>query len=539
MIFSTGLKKIYESIKKQPKDKQKSLYNQLQEKIVSNPVLAYKFNLLESIESKKQKFDKDSATSFVAGLKTEHGKFLKENSSVAIFYKEEKKLFEYFNISQSDVVSSKLDLIVNKKNNELNENLIIEYITDNRLMSGKDRLKSTQNDIKRQLAYAKKNGSDNILDRQFEAIERKSKKLSAKKRTLVEASLKAVKEESFKNFGSACDKTYKLRMITEKLLVEAPPVGNGAPVDMKKQNKLMDKQEEMAQGKKFDMPNLKYIKNIKIEVPDLFKKETQTTFGDNTVVKDAQGNPRETWAEEETTETVDISFNIVLYPKFAKLSQVLSINTGMPALEKGLVKLKRTFMNKFIYQKNINILDPIDSIWTVDESTIPKNLNPEGNAGSAPQQIAANGFYWVAPRIEAVIKAGKAASAEKYKDVAYEILKEFNDYLPSIEFLADILTPEAQQELLMSTPKGRSKEYGDRTGANQYYRDTHGEQSDKHSDLFLGGESPDTEVEDFNMEPYSSKKKGGVEDFDFNLDDEEADKAASAAAKKGAKGMGI
>ena len=524
MIFSTGLKKIYESIKKQPKDKQKSLYNQLQEKIVSNPVLAYKFNLLEAIESNKKNFDKDSAAKYVAALKAQHSTFLKENKSVALFYKEEKKLFEYFNVNQSDVVSSKLDLIVNKKNNELNENLIIEYITDNRLMSNSDRLKSTQEDIKRQLVYAKKNGNDNILSRQFEAIERKSKKLSDKRRVMVETSLRAVKEEAFKNFDSACDKTYKLRMITEKLLMEAPPVAT----DLKKYNKEMDKKEAMPEGKKFDMPSLSYIKNIKIEVPDLYNQDAMSSIND------------------ENEDVVDITFNIVLYPLFAKLSQVLSIDTGMPALEKNLDRLKRTFMNKFIYQKNISILDPIDSVWMVDETTLPKNLNPEGNAGSASQQIANSGCYWIAPKFSVMIKTKKNTTPEKYANITYEIVKEFNDYLPQIDFLSDILTPDAQKELLASTPKGRSTEYGDRSGEKKYYRDTHGENSDKYSDVVFRGKNDDvagfdtqnSEVDaDFDPTPYTNGKGKGKEtaDFDFDLDDDAADKAAQAAAKNASR----
>ena len=258
------------------------------------------------------------------------------------------------------------------------------------------------------------------------------------------------------------------------------------------------------------MPNLSYIKNINIEVPDLFDKSATGL------------------AEED--DSVIINFSIMLFPKFAKLSQSLAIDTGMPKLRNNLKGLRRLFMNKFIYQANISLLNPMDAVWNIEEISLPENLNPEG--GTHGGQVEANGFYWVTPRFEVTIQTKENAKPEEYANVSYEILKNFNDFLPEIDFLSEILTPDAQKELIAKTPKGRSTEYGDRTGANKYYNDTHGPKSDKFTDTIMGGEADDSEVEDWNGSDYKfGKNKGEEEDFAFDFDEDEAIKKAEALAK--------
>ncbi len=524
MIFSTGLKKIYESISKQPKEKRAALFNQLQEKIISSPALAYKFDLLESVQNRKGSFDKDTAKIFFEGLKKKHSDFLKENNSVALFYKEERKLFEFFNINQKEVTTNKLDLIVNKKDNELNENIIIDYVTDNRLISNKERLMQVQKDLRQQFLRIRENVNEGALGRQLDKIKMNSKQITGEKRKLVDASINVIKEETYKDFSSAVNKAYKLRLLTEKIIKEA---GDN---EADRKGVLMTPEEKALElkGKVKNMGDLKYIKNIVLDVPDHLKKDVHRNL-DNEIVKD-NGKARETWSDEGTTEVVTMDFTLPIYPLIAKYGDWLEKVDG---INNELLKLKRVFMNKFIYQQNITLLDPVDSVWNV--SGIPDNVDPE--KGAAGAQVEKFGCYVVNANFSVSIFVAKVASPEKYFDVAYSILKNFDAYIPQIDALSSMIDPEAQKELLTNTPKGRKTEYAPRSQKNKdRYKDTHGsEKQDKWTNNVFSGEAGESEVPMDNQgtEGYFDDKNMDVDDdYEFDFDANKADKQAYAGAEK-------
>lgn len=220
MIFSTGIKKIYESISKKSKNEQDMLLSTLSTKISNNAALSHKYKLTEAIKKNKNSFSKEQAKFFISKLKEAHNFFMKnKENNPSLFYKEEKALFEYFNVNQKDVISDKLDLIINKKDNTLNESLILEYVIDKNAVSLKEHMMEFQPIIKNNYHHIYERKDIQGLGKNLDFIATRANKMSDKNKKLISESIKVIKEESFKNFKNAVGKAYRLDLIVEKIKV--------------------------------------------------------------------------------------------------------------------------------------------------------------------------------------------------------------------------------------------------------------------------------------------------------------------------------
>ena len=495
MIFSTGLKKIYESIGKQAQPEQKKLYSQLESKLLENKILAYKFDLLESIQSKKGKFNSEVADKFISFLKNKHESFLKENNSVALFYKEEKKLFEFFNINQKDVTPEKLDLIVNKKDNALNETIIKEYITNPKSMSGKQTILEKKDRIKEKFIDMKLDLNEQALNRQLRHMNILSDMLDPKNRKLVKQSIRTIQENVFSNMSMAIDKGYKLRILTEKLLREYTPDDDVYNIATDKE---WNAREDMP-GKNSKLGDIGVFKNVIINIP-----------------------------KGANSHAIELYFSLPIYPTSATMANLM---VESRKLDKVFFDLKNKFQRNVMYNANLRLLTPVNLNWDVKVGG--KNNNPQSPSDATGKQIAQKGYYSVDVDFEIVIFINKKSNDFAYENEVELIMEHFSEFIQNYDVLSDVMTPDVQKGNLASATGGRATSYGDRSGADQYYKDTHGELSDTDTDDFFSGEADESEIKHKNDNEFfgdaqkgwkptkkvQPKKQVGAVESDEDLDD--------------------
>lgn len=513
MIFSTGLNKIYESINKQNEATQASLFSQLQEKIVKNPILSHKYDLLESIKANKNSMNKDQAAKFVAKLKNAHNKFLKESNSVAMFYREEKALFEFFNINQRDIISSKLDLIVGKKSNELNESVILEYVTNPNLRTGKEVINEARNSQKEDFKNIRSEGNISALERKLATIAVKATALQGKKKELVESSIKAIKTEAYSDFDSACNKGFKLSMLTEKLLFEDwnDDYFDGANIPGK------------GDGIRNNASDADYEDFEDDEDPTLKSYKSTAAY---TNLKNVEiGYPHKAQAEYIT-----LDFRLPIYPVVSSYSDGL---VAMPKYRKLFLSLKTAFIKQGMMQTGSKILDISDMQWN---ASIPVNIDKSVFEKAISNQQP----FVMAGKFEVTVHISIGTSPEKYIQVAEKALQLFDAALPAVPGMSQILSPDEQLELLSTATVGRKTSYDNREN-DKYYKDTHSKNFvDNHTDDFLRGDAEDSAVDNTEDKEFfgDSKKKNKkaeqpVSEFGDDMDDDALDKKFQAKAKGG------
>lgn len=503
MIFSTGLNKIYESISKQDGNKKETLLKKLNESIVKNPMLSYKFDLLQSIKGKKKTLNSEQAKKFVSKLKESHNKFLTENNSTAMFYRAEKELFEYFNVNQKEVLPSNLDLIVGKKNNELNEAVILEYVTDKRLVPFKKVMEDKKDFIKEGFKSLRKEGNISALERELSQIELQAKVVKGKSQIMIEAAVKSIKKEIYSDFHSAVDKTFKLKLITEKFLYEDEEDQLANYNDANKSNSSDDDYEDFEKVSKMKErtgPDFKHLKNVKIGLPTDFE-----------------------------TESISISFVLPIYPPYASMGKLLA---AKPEVRRQLLQLKNFFSKVCIYQAGNKILEPTDINWNAGVSM---DINPQ--SGKYAEQVEAYGCYALPAKISMIVFIAIGTSTEKYYEAAVKALSVLDQQIQNSS-VGNLVSPEIQKQVIIDTPKGRQTNY-DKAGEQKYYANKAGKGShDKDwtadwQDDAMTGEVEDSDVKNNSNDKEfygDSQKQSSFDDDDNRFDDEEIDKMAQRKA---------
>lgn len=504
MIFSTGLNKIYESISKSNNKEQ--LVNSLQEKIVKNPILSYKYDLLETIKERKNSLSKNEAKRFFNKLKEAHNKFLIKNNSVAIFYLEEKKLFEYFNINQKEIVSSKLDIIIGKKNNELNEAIILDFITNPNLKTAKESIMEARVSLKEDYRNILSEKNVSAFERKMQILSKKASILKGKNKTLVENSINVLKSEIYTNFNETCNKAFKLNVLTEKYLHEdeTDDVFLSRDIPTKDQGIRGNKSDDDYEDFEADEdPSLKkYVSTINYE------------YLDGVVI----GYPH-----KFQSEFITINFKMPIYPVVSNLSDGL---VQMPKYRKLFLSLKTTFIKQGLLRTGSKILDIADMIW---DASIPVNIPAKTFEDAIINQQA----YSMDGKFDITIQIAQGASADKYIQVAEKALRLFDAILGDVPGMSQIVTPEEQLELLSNSTTGRKASYSNREN-DKYYKDTHGENAYDIYDDFLLGDSEESEMkntEDKEFYGDSKKKYKSAQNTSSGMDDDQLDKYATNKAK--------
>lgn len=474
MIFATGLKKIYEAISKNPAESQGKLFAKLEEKLITSKPLAYKFDLVESIKSKKGRFSAETADKYIAYLRNKHNAFLQENAGVALFYKEEKKLLEFFNINTADIQPNELDLVVNKKDNRLNEAIIKSYITDDRLISKKEYFAHKKEAIRECFKHIKNDLDTDLMERQIARIEFTSKRVNPKYKDMITASLGVIKEEVFTDFKSAVEKGYKLRIITEKLLREFPgDEASAAPAPQ--QSSVLTPSAPVADDdrisdKDWDKMEELDIAEIKLNDVGKFKK---------ILVELPMGND---------LTGVELNFNLPIYPRAATMANLMIESRK---LDKVFQEMKGVFQRNILHKIASPYLSPMELIW--ETFVEGKNNNPQNEKDATGKQIVAQGFYSVNVKFDVIISLKKRADQETLLAEITKALQLFSTFIEGYDKISDIMTPEAQKGALAMATGGRSTEYNS-VGEDKYYKDKHGEQSDTWTDDILSGEADESEI---------------------------------------------
>lgn len=503
MTFSTGLKKIYQTINKAPKEKQQALLFVLEEKILSNDALKYKYSLLEEIERNKGRFTEDVARRYIVSVKQKHNEFIKENNSVALFYREEKKLLEYFNVDVKSVVPSEMDLVISKKDNVINEAVLLSIVTNKKRMTMREAFGYQKAKALNEFRYIRNELDGNRLQRNLSFIKAKSANLSEKHRNMVRESVKTLQEKAFTDLKGTIEKAYKLRIITEKLLKEYPgekpivPPSASDPDD-----RLSDKDFEKFENYK--------EKTLKLGDVGSFKYVVLTV---------PQG---------KDFSKIELSFVLPVYPTSATMGRLMqeSIN-----LDKVFARLKVPFQTTMT-QVGARLLSPANIMF--DVFVDGKNLNPQDPKSAAGKQVKDKGCYAVAATFTLMISLKRRGSTEGFEQETIEILESFSEFVNSSDMLSDVVTPEIQKENLANATGGRSTEYNKEIGqgADKYYKDARTISDDSYTDDLLSGEAGDSEVKnrqdtefygdsdpDFKKKPKAEKSKQKVpaiaqEEFD-------------------------
>ena len=525
MIFSTGLKKIYESIKTAPKDMQANLYSKLEDKLIASKVLSYKFDLLEAISDRKNKLSKDQADKFINYINLKHNEFLEENNSVALFYKEEKKLMEFFNVDTNKIQPNELDLVINRKDNKINEAVVRSFITDKRIVSGKDLFESNKKDIKKNFLMIRNELDRDALKRKMDRINIVSNFLAPKVRKFVKESLNTIKEDMYKNFSSAINKGYKLDLITEKLLREynvddndfdrdpsvpgaADRTGPNVP-DMEYNPKAFkDSEQELSDyndtgkknssNKEFKSQELNDIKSDDVdirttqekELDDIANKKGTINYNidhegifENIVVSVSQDN-----------SAVEIKCELPLYPKAATMGDLMDESRE---LTKTLLSLKDPFQYDILKELNSKIISYKKVFWNAGNGGY--NLNPQDPKSTAGKQIEEKGAYKINAFFNIIMFAKIKTNSVSFLNETEYVLELFSDFLKDSDYVSDILTPEIQKKNLAAAKLGRSKEYKKRDGS--YYDDKH--DGDTALDDILTGNVEGTGVKNQHYNDYA------------------------------------
>lgn len=508
-MFSTGLNKIYESISKTAEKDRAGLLNTLQEKIVKSPVLSYKYELLESIKANKNSLNKEQAAKFVAKLKEAHTKVMAKNNTTAVFYREEKALFEYFNINQREVVSSKLDIIIGKKDNELNESVILEYVTNPNLKTGKEAIMEAKASQKEDYRAIRAEGNLSAFERKMATLSAKAVALKGKRKELVESSIKALKTEAYTDFNSACDKAFKLNILTEKYLHEDwnDDYFMGANIPTK------------ADGVRSNQSDEDYEEFEDAEDPSLknYSSSANYSYLTNVVI----GYPNKYQAEYIT-----INFKIPVYPTVTNYSDGL---VQMPKYRKMFLSLKSTFVRQGLMKTGSKILSISDVVW---DANIPVNIDKSVFEKAITNQTP----YSMEGKFEVTVQIAVGADSSKYIEVAERALQNFDAVLDEVPGMSQIVSPAEQLEMLSTATTGRKTSYDNREN-DKYYKDTHSKNFvDDWADDHLIGDAEESTVKNAqDKQFYGDSKKNykpnaDTED-DNSWDDDAIDKMATAKAK--------
>jgi hypothetical protein len=508
MIFSTGLNKIYESIKKQPRDKSVVLLATLEEKLLGNKALAHKFNLLEAIKANHKNMGPKKAREFVKNLKEAHNSFIAENKEIALFYKEEKKLFEYFNIDQREVVSGPLDLIINKKDNQLNESIILEYVTNDNFISKEEYLPILRKNLRESYSRIKINNDYEQFEKRMSIVEGKINAMTGKNKELFEAALKVVNETAYKDFDTAVNKGYKLNLLASKMLLEYEPILDPSITNSRTPEKSTREfnKEEGVEGQAFSIPE---------------------KFGN---IGDINGT-----LPTENEVGIDINFTLTLYPTSTTMGDTMHEKEVTLRKLKGL---KGQFANKCIYQQGLRLLSPEKFVWIVESLS---DVNPQKKGSKENNEVLKNGYYTIPYFFNIVLQTTRKASAAGYENEIELMLETFNEMLREAEGIADQMTSDLQVENWKSTEMGvRATSYGKRDGQDKYFTDKRQTQgSDNFTNNIFTGDVEDSEVDPEYDWDTALNKKGGSQkepsEFQDFGDDDDWDRMATAHAKSGGR----
>lgn len=410
-MFSAGLKSIYKKINSiKDKVKQNEAFNYLENQLISNPYIKHQFELLSTLKEKQGRITtQDSFNSFVKGLRQKHASFLTENkdASQLTVWKENKRLFEYFNINSKELNLDEYDVALDIYSTAkgLNEGIIktlVKKSVDSDLKLKKKNLKESFSRLK-----VKENALS--LNQQFNIINFLSECMQITQKKFTQSSLHSLKEERYKNYGNCVEKTFKLRLLCEKTIsdyVDEDEVG------------------QYGGGKRVKVQDLKYIKRIEISTPVNWQRP----------------------------EKIILNFRIPVYPIGATRNAAI---TSALRIKSKINKLERIFVNSSIYQKNkTKYFDPVGTIWEV-------SLREQVTPGQA---IEARVTCYISTAKEA---EGKI-SWDQYKTLSYELLKDFDKILPqAMGNFIDVLTPHVQKDEIKNT-KGLSQKdklaYASRNG---------------------------------------------------------------------------
>lgn len=395
-MFSSGLKAIYKKIEAiKDKEKQNEAYNYLESKLLNNPYIKHQFDLLQSIKANTNKITtQESFDSFVKGIKEKNKTFIKENKDVSPLkiWKENKSLFEYFNINHKEIPFDKYDAAIDiyATGKSMNEALV-KQLVKKKLSESLLRTKELLTEEKFLLT------EDNIdlsLDRQFQIINFLTECMptqNATKKTFIKESLYAsIKFEPFKR------KEIQNKL---QLLLEA----------------------ELGKGNAFPIPGCKYIHPV----------------GSLSI----EGN------------RIRLTFFVPIYPIGAGRSilmyYLINVNKKLKA-----GRLQRVFVNSTIYQRNktqyFNPADETSFTAGIRKQISTEDLKAQLKANHRFEQLARFNFYTT---INSDLLSLDAKSLRKVLETqAADMLKGFDSALPSIlEEYAESLTADAQKEEFEAT----------------------------------------------------------------------------------------
>lgn len=394
-MFSSGLKSIYKKINSiKDKSKQNEAFNYLENQLLSNPYIKHQFELLNSLKGKQGRITtQESFDQFVKGLREKHVSFLKENNGASqlTIWKENKKLFEYFNINSKEINLDEFDVALDIYSTAkgLNEG-IIKNIVKKTINSD---LKLKKKDLKENFSRLKVKENPLSLNQQFEIINFLSECMQSTQKKFIQTSLRSLKEEQYKNYGSCVEKLYKLRLLTEKTVSD------------------YEDDAEVGQyggGKRVRFQDLKYIKRIEVSTPINYQRP----------------------------EKIILNFRIPVYPIGGTRNAAM---TSSLRIKDKINKLERIFVNSTIYQKNrTKYFDPVGTIWEV-------SLREQVTPGQKTEA-----------RVTCYISTAKESEGtitwDQYKDLSYSLLKEFDKMLPSaMGNFVDVLSPSVQKDELKAT----------------------------------------------------------------------------------------
>ena len=240
-MFVQALEQISKKISKSNQKEQG--YKILERKIFKSPNLKSQFEIFCDLKENSKKISsKNKFKVFFESLKEKT-----KNIDPKVNSEEVKKLLEYFNIDPNTIKETIMDKAV-----LLNENAVRSIVIDTK----KELLaESFKRIIKKE--------DENELRKNFQVLNFLSESFSDKKRkSFFKESLRSLLEERYKDYNSCVKKLYKLRVLAENLIREA--------WDDDEETK-----SEFGGGKKVRIKDMNYVKDISIQVPEMWKKTTK------------------------------------------------------------------------------------------------------------------------------------------------------------------------------------------------------------------------------------------------------------------------
>lgn len=396
-MLYTATNLIFEAIKK---DKNKAtLFETFQSKILASDLLRLEYEVLCDVKKAKGKLNLKESNLYANHLTK---KYSKRISQANYELRSKTDLLESFGVKIKN--NHSLDNLISYDNKCLNESIIISYVHNLNESNISNLLKEKKSYFTGVYRNIIKQNDRSSLNRQLALVEGYSHDLNTVQKSLINESVKSIKDQSVKNFGMAVNKAFKLKFLTEGLFKKKTINLFESDVDY---DAIEKKLNDEFRGKTISLGSVAGFDKVMIE----------STMKENGVFV--------------------LNFNMKTYP-----TDYMALERTRELLEirNKLVRTKRTLVSQLIYQAGYDYFILDGSKFDVSINSIMEDKDIPRTGGAANTKF------------ELILFIKDVMSLEEMKHDFTAILKNYYDYL--VTYIPDNINSD---KLMQNIEDSKSK----------------------------------------------------------------------------------